>query len=60
MDFEKEDYLINLDKLKARLFDEIMAVYLDEEDSCPNYELIIGMAVSTITDIQNHGQQMEK
>lgn len=58
MDFEKEDYLINLDKLKARLFDEIMDAYLDEEDSCPNYEWVIGMAVSTITSIQDYGQRM--
>ena len=58
MDFEKEDYLINLEKLKARLFDEIMEVYLDEEDSCPNYEWVISQAVSTITDIQTHGQKM--
>lgn len=59
MDFEKEDYLINLETLKARLFDKIMEVYLNEEDSCPNYKSVIGQAVSTITDIQTHGQKME-
>lgn len=50
-----EEYKINMEHLKAKLFDEIMDVYLDEEDSCPNYEWVIAQAVSTVTNIQNYG-----
>lgn len=50
------EYKINMEHLKAMLFDEIMEVYLDEEDSCPNYEWVIAQAVSTVTNIQKHGK----
>lgn len=50
-----EEYKINMERLKAKLFDEIMEVYLDEEDSCPNYEWVIAQAVSTVINIQKYG-----
>lgn len=55
-----EEYKINMEHLKAKLFDEIMDVYLDEEDSCPNYEWVIAQAVSTVTNIQEYGFDLAK
>lgn len=55
-----EEYKINMEHLKAKLFDKIMDVYLDEEDSCPNYEWVIAQAVSTVTNIQEYGFDLAK
>lgn len=55
-----DEYKINMELLKARLFDGIMEVYLNKEDSCPNYEWVIAQAVSTVTNIQKYGFDMNK
>ena len=55
-----DEYKNNMEHLKAKLFDEIMETYLDKEDSCPNYEWVISQAVSTVTNIQKYGFDLDK
>ena len=57
MEFEKGDYLINIDKLKAKLFDELVEGFHGNDDFCVEVELQDCMNI--IATIEKYGQKME-
>ena len=57
MDFESGDYLINVDKLKARFFDDLMKMSPNGQVNC-DFEEVFMRYVSVISAIQTYGQEM--
>lgn len=58
MEFENGDYLINIDKLKARFFDEIRSLSVDGTVNCEVENLLISQ-IKTLNAIEQYGQEME-
>ena len=56
MEFEKGDYLINIDRLKAALFDELADDMHGEGEFCADIELELKMDI--IAAIEKYGQKM--
>ena len=57
MDFETGDYLINIEKLKARFYDQILSLTPNGSVNCDVEELLMGQ-VEIIKAIESYGQRM--
>ena len=57
MEFEKGDYLINIEKLKAQFFDELMKLSPDGQVSCGFENVFMGQ-IETIKAIMAYGQEI--
>ena len=56
VEFEKGDYIVNIDKLKAALFDELVDDLHGEGEFCAENELKLKMDI--IAAIEKYGQKM--
>ena len=58
MDFEKGDYLINIEKMKAIFFDELSQTYTDSNDvKCP-IDTRLRVMNEIIITVERLGQKM--
>lgn len=56
MDFENGDYIINVEKLKAFLFDELMEKYLSQAEYHADNDL--SDMIRIVSTIEKYGQKM--
>ena len=56
MDFENGDFIINVEKLKAFLFDELMEKYLSQAEYHADEDL--SDMIRIVSTIEKYGQKM--
>lgn len=58
MEFEKGDYLINIEKLKAKFYDEFRELSIDGTVNC-EIEAVLVQQIRALEIIEKYGQKME-
>ena len=59
MEFEKGDYLINIEKLKAKFFDQLSKMVSSTGDIVPEASDVLARQMAVLEIIAENGQKME-
>lgn len=59
MEFEKGDYIINIEKLKAKFFDQLSEMVSSTGDIVPEASDLLARQMTALEIIAENGQKME-
>lgn len=59
MEFEKGDYIINIEKLKAKFFDQLSEMVTSDGKIIPEASDMLATQMAALAIIMDNGQKME-